>query len=302
MTKRGRSKSPSPLPGGSLSLLSDTEETSSFLSAGEQKKKDLLPSSTLPASSPPLILKPPVHKFYHHATTQDEPELLSNFELQKMDVGPLLGSAFVPPKTHIRSAGIGDGPPQQTVNKRTARDKDRQFESLISEMNSLKVGLKYNSNSRRFTFEFDENTCMRIVSPALCYLLGFNSPQESILMVDTRTAEEKKRRKKPSCTTPFAPDFDHFIQHMFVYSNVCEWSMIGTMTSPVLGVVNITPALQAGDTNSTWLFEFSCPKYIAVTKNMINEISIRLADHSGKAYGFDHGRVTVGLHFRKKQC
>ena len=85
---------------------------------------------------------------------------------------------------------------------------------------------------------------------------------------------------------------------MFVYCSIIKESHVGEQIVPLLRCIE-TPL----DSNygGQIALNFENPQYIPVRTKEIDNIEIKIKDEDGAPFPFEHGRVILTLHFRKKK-
>ena len=151
-------------------------------------------------------------------------------------------------------------------------------EALLEKINETchRNVLSYNSHINRF-----EVTTSIGMFGNLHQLLGFR----------TKTVDRGTIAAHP-------PLLHRGIYSLYVYSNVCEYSLVGDTQVPLLRSVPLKSSTKFGDVEST---VFMNPMYIPVNKTFIDNIEIDIRDDAGEEIPFEEGRTVVVLHFRHKQ-
>lgn len=84
---------------------------------------------------------------------------------------------------------------------------------------------------------------------------------------------------------------------LYVYSDIVEPSTVGDFEVQFLRNITVPDSVRYGEQCDVVL---SNPYYFKVHQNELNRIFINIKDGSGRAIGFNFGRVIVTLHFKKK--
>jgi hypothetical protein len=97
--------------------------------------------------------------------------------------------------------------------------------------------------------------------------------------------------KQPASLARAVPD------QLFIYSNLCEPSIVGDTHAPLLRIVN----LDAREFNfgSTIVKRFAPVNYTPLLSNRFQVIDIDIRDQFGNPIPFEFGTLTVALHFKK---
>ena len=91
-------------------------------------------------------------------------------------------------------------------------------------------------------------------------------------------------------------DMNAGINSLYVYSDVVDYSIVGSVKAPLLRVVHIPPKSKFGDPVHIM---YDRPYYLPLATKDIHEIEIAIRDDSGDLIDFKFGRVEVTLHFIK---
>ena len=94
----------------------------------------------------------------------------------------------------------------------------------------------------------------------------------------------------------FAMDLSRGIDSLYVYADIVQTKLVGNSSVPLLGIVPIT-----GSHGHMSFKEYSTPLYSDIAKNSFSTIEIYIMDSAGRSIPFEFGKVTVLLHFKKKQ-
>lgn len=95
-----------------------------------------------------------------------------------------------------------------------------------------------------------------------------------------------------------------FIDDVYVYSNICEESFVGSTEKPLLRKVHISKdATEMYVTKKTKHFRtnfiFNTPYYVPVRLGQVNQIHIYINDGKGRPCSFINLEACVTLHFKK---
>jgi hypothetical protein len=97
----------------------------------------------------------------------------------------------------------------------------------------------------------------------------------------------------------YGVDLNLGMNHLFIYSDLSEYTLVGDVEVPLLRVVPFEPRTKAG-TNPHLHIEFLNLHYVPVSKSFFDEISIHISGDAEKEVHFTHGKSMVKLHFRRK--
>lgn len=85
---------------------------------------------------------------------------------------------------------------------------------------------------------------------------------------------------------------------LFVYSNLCEPSIVGDTHASLLRIVNINA--KKFNFGSTIVKTFAPIHYVPLLNNRFQTIDIDIRDQFGKPIPFEFGTLTVALHFKRE--
>ena len=161
---------------------------------------------------------------------------------------------------------------------KTARALVNTINKAISEPD---VSLSFTQSSQRLHLEI----------PAGCSL-HFSEPLSTMLGLGYgRVAcNESTLRGR------FPINLSRGIDSLYVYSDVVQTKLVGNTSVPLLGIVPIS-----GSHGHMTYKEYSTPVYSDLAKNVFSTIEIYIMDSAGRSIPFEFGKVTVLLHFRKKE-
>ena len=94
-------------------------------------------------------------------------------------------------------------------------------------------------------------------------------------------------------------DMNRGIYNMMVYSNVGDYMTVGDTRCQLLQSVEIPSKAKIGD---QLVKRYDNPDYIPLHSLFIPSVEIELKDDTGRPLEFEFGRVTVRLHFKKKEA
>lgn len=90
-------------------------------------------------------------------------------------------------------------------------------------------------------------------------------------------------------------DIYNGLNSIFVYTNIIEDCIVGNASVPLLRNV-----LVSGNYGDIVQQTFIQPHYLNISQNRIKDIEIILRDDKGELIPFEHGKVIIKLHFRRK--
>lgn len=136
--------------------------------------------------------------------------------------------------------------------------------------------------------ECDKTDHVIMLHPKLWSILGFSYRSKR----NYRKIEKSElRSNSPASLSNALPSM------LFVYTDLCESHVTGDVQTPLLRVVPVdVDKYQYG---SMRLRTFSNPKYIKLLKTNFETIEINIRSETGKLIPFDHGTLSVTLHFKR---
>ena len=97
--------------------------------------------------------------------------------------------------------------------------------------------------------------------------------------------------------SPFHAMPDGGFSFMYVYCNLIEQQIVGDTNAPCLRTINVATVPDGNNVSN----DFSKIFYMPITKRYINSIEFSIADDSGRLVDFDHGKLIIVLHFRRRK-
>lgn len=98
--------------------------------------------------------------------------------------------------------------------------------------------------------------------------------------------------KHPACLARALPD------QLFVYSNICEPSIVGDTHATLLRIVNLEA--RKANFGTTIVKRYSPITYVPVLSNRFQIVDIDIRDQFGNNIPFEFGTLTVTLHFKRE--
>ena len=98
-------------------------------------------------------------------------------------------------------------------------------------------------------------------------------------------------------TAEFEPQIDRAYDHLFIYSNIANYTQVGESLVPLLRHVGIKNELTYG---KQFVFNPKNPMYIDINQSTITQIEINIRDNGGKLIPFTESAVTtITLNFKQ---
>ena len=94
---------------------------------------------------------------------------------------------------------------------------------------------------------------------------------------------------------PYCMDLNRGLHTFFVYCDIVQHQLVGDANVPLLRTVAVKG--HSGDVVDR---SFDNVHYLGLSRSTFQEIHVHITDDTGKVIPFEHGRVIVKLHFKKK--
>ena len=193
-----------------------------------------------------------------------------------------LTEGFYTPDTFVRN-----------VNKEISK-----FKSYVHNMKVYKEPykgkLKYNPQSKKISMIFHRGESMRVENIVLRRMMGYREGDKA------QYGHAKSNLLEApviSLTLPFPCAFNVNGTHMYVYSDIVNYSQVGCLYAPVMRVVPLDVGNQHRETIHR---DYQKPHYMSLRSNVIRSINIVLCNDKGEEIKFRQGNSILVLHFRKK--
>lgn len=98
--------------------------------------------------------------------------------------------------------------------------------------------------------------------------------------------------------TPYAADVFAGFRQLYIYCDLVDLSSVGDGIVPLLRTVEVPTGKKFGNQVD---LEPKTKIYIPLNKSIVDTIEIDIRDDTGQPLSFEFGRVTVTLHFRRRQ-
>jgi hypothetical protein len=195
---------------------------------------------------------------------------------------------------------------------------EAQFGKAL-EKNQKWVEIKYHPVARRFLLQFlkghegkpfDEKEDKHLPAHERKFMtIGFSAGLFDILGGNKKYHGERTIHTNTDFGEAFRTpiELNVGLNLMFVYSDVVEYNVVGHTAAPLLRVIPFKVDTAAGayeEGGNTFHVhrEFVHPHYLPVSKSYFDSVNISIKGDLGQDVPFiDKGKVTVKLHFRKKQ-
>ena len=147
------------------------------------------------------------------------------------------------------------------------------------------------------------------MSKDLCNILGFDKEALDSLRVITFANYKSKLKRNPfydpshskaeqTLEAEHRPEIFGKFHTMFLYCDLIESVFYGEKIAPLLRFIEIPSTSSYG---AQIVSNYSECSYIPVQRKEFDSVEIAIKDEDGELFPFQHGRVIVLLHFRKKR-
>ena len=101
----------------------------------------------------------------------------------------------------------------------------------------------------------------------------------------------------------YSPNIDAGYNHIFVYSDIVEHTIVGDMFAPILRVIpfKTSNSLENDNGSQHTNHEISDAHYVPVSKSEFDTVHINISGDSGSPVQFVTGKTIVKLHFRQRK-
>ncbi len=132
----------------------------------------------------------------------------------------------------------------------------------------------------------------------LPHMMGFTESQLRILADDR---PEPKESYTDKIKGEYHVDFEKFIRHIYLYTDIIHYSRVGAQYAPILKYMAL-PTVKKRDAD-VLQFKYEKPQYFALKGTSFPSITLSMRDDWGDPIMFkeSQGRVLAILHFRKKR-
>ena len=160
----------------------------------------------------------------------------------------------------------------------------------------------YNSLLRKFVAHVSVNYRVRFPA-SLAHTLGLGDVETTLKQstneiipgqVDPE-ADHHTLYSADKTVATYVMDLDRGLHTFFVYCDIVEYQLVGDANVPLLRTVNVL-----GKSGDVVVNSFDNIHYIGLGRSSFQEIHIHISDDTGERVPFQHGRVIVKLHFRRK--
>lgn len=111
----------------------------------------------------------------------------------------------------------------------------------------------------------------------------------------TEACEVKRTDDDNTLLSPFVADVNKGMRSLFIHCNIVAGQLVGDMYVPLLRTVAVE-----GNTDDVIAKSFTNIHYMSIERSNFQEIEIHITDDTGRTVPFQHGRVIVKLHFKRK--
>lgn len=195
---------------------------------------------------------------------------------------------------HMKTVTIPRGwydPPDlvNMVNKILARKVPKPFESRW----------EYVERTGRIAFKVKTGEGFRVKNRRLAYMLGFREPHNDEHTGMETSIELPDRSETRDIPLHGSANLEAHGPHMFVYTNITEYSNVGGVRAPLLRAVALAGRPEPG--SSTMHREYTNIQYFSLRLTHIDNIQVILSNAYAEDMPFLEGVTLLVIHFRKKR-
>lgn len=271
-----------------------------------------------------------IHSRRERRAREEEEEELLETQLRAIDATPeeVVAAAEQPENEDdepVEQEGEGGDEDEETNGvRRTARalvmtpgwytplSFCRVFNTMVKELeqdvkkNKFRGVANYDKISKKIQFTLKPGERIRVKTKRMRKLLGFDIGQEqneggaqqvrALGEVSGGVVENFLSHSGRVYTLPHPAHFNANLNHMYVYSDIVEYSQVGDIYAPILKVINLDSSEPGKEVLHV---EYTRPVPYPVKGNRINNIQIQLKDSLGELIRFERGVVLLALEFKK---
>ena len=158
----------------------------------------------------------------------------------------------------------------------------------------------YNELLRKFTAWVANNYMVRFPKP-LAIALGLGDIEVTLKQSRNEEAfgithkEERTVLNGKKLIAPYSMDLNRGLHTFFVYCDIVQYQLVGDAHVPLLRTIPVT-----GKNGDVIVNSFDNVHYVGLGRSTFQEIEMHITDDTGLRVPFEHGRVIIKLHFRKK--
>jgi hypothetical protein len=171
--------------------------------------------------------------------------------------------------------------------------------SATGKRNRFKGLMSYNEITRKISISLHAGEKMRIKSARLRNMLGFEMNGDrttSEIALRDLFLENYHSTFTRFITLPNSARFNANLAHMYMYTNIIEFSNVGDIYAPILKVINLDSCTPGKEVLHVY---YNAPQYFTVKGNSLKDVEVQLKDSLDDFIHFEHGVVLLVFHFRK---
>ena len=221
------------------------------------------------------------------------PHTWNNVTEGKFSVKYLKDNEWVWKETHIPPALY------ETPNQLVDTLNDQVDKTLGNEQRD-RIQFVYNELLRKFTAYVAQGYMVRFPK-LLAVALGLgerettlrqssNEEEFGVSHKDTRIVFDGTKIIAPYCM-----DLNRGLHTFFLYCDIVEYQLVGDSNVPLLRTIPVT-----GKNGDVIVSSFDNVHYVGLSRSTFQEVQVHITDDTGLRVPFEHGRVIVKLHFKKK--
>lgn len=179
--------------------------------------------------------------------------------------------------------------------ERLVETLNEKMKEKLGEAQRDKVHFMYNTLLRKFVAYVSSGYMVRFPGP-LSLTLGLGD-KETTLRTNYIIPRESTRKvySGEKIVGDYVMDLDRGLHTFFVYCDIVDYQLVGDANVPLLRAVSVS-----GKSGEVVVNSFDNIHYIGLGRSSFQEIHLHISDDTGKRVPFQHGRVIIKLHFRRK--
>ena len=172
---------------------------------------------------------------------------------------------------------------------RTINDVFEEKCKVMIQSEKANIGITYSEHAKRVKVNFREHVKIQF-SDGLYKRLGGDPTQQSSRYIEKEIF-------------PYGVDLNMGINHLYIYSDIIEYNMVGHIQAPLLRIVPFKTSSSSDIDNGNQYQhqEFLNLHYLPIAKSEFDTIHINISGDAGEPIQFATGKSMVKLHFRRRQ-
>ncbi len=180
------------------------------------------------------------------------------------------------------------------------RALNEKLNDVLPKEQQGKIAFHYNSVERKFLAFVDRDGYMVRFSKSMAMTLGLGDKETTLRQTKEEshgitTNENRIVYNNDKIIGQYAMDLNRGLHTFFVYCDIVQYQLVGDANVPLLRTVAVS-----GRNGDVVAKSFDNIHYVGLSRSTFQEVHIHITDDTGLKVPFEHGRVIVKLHFRRK--